>query len=277
MDVIKAYATNNLCYKAAQKMKPEGIVVHSTGANNPNLWRYVNAPEEVGENKRGNHWDIPKPEGKKMCVHAFIGLDKNGEVRVAELLPLDICCWGVGRGKNGSYNDTIPHIQFEICEDGLKDEEYYNKVFGLAVEYCAHLCVKCGISPDHIVGHCEAHKRGYGSNHRDPEHWMRKYNDSMESFRMRVVRHLLNEDHKAEIEKLSKKSFRKGDLVELRHDAVYYSRSQIPLWVKTQRWYIKDDPVGNRAIIDKNENGTNYICSPISTEFLIKVEDGPDN
>ena len=156
MDIIKAYATNNLCYKAAQKMRPEGIVVHSTGANNPNLWRYVNCPDEVGVNKRGNHWDVPKPEGKRMCVHAFIGLDKNGEVRVAELLPLDICCWGVGRGKNGSYNDTIPHIQFEICEDGLENKEYYDKAFGLAVEYCAYLCRSYGIAPDRIVGHCEA-------------------------------------------------------------------------------------------------------------------------
>ena len=37
MDIIKAYAVNNLCYKAAQKMTPKGIVVHSTGANNPYL------------------------------------------------------------------------------------------------------------------------------------------------------------------------------------------------------------------------------------------------
>lgn len=272
MEIIKAHATNNLCYQAAQKMRPEGIVVHSTGANNPNLWRYVNCPEEVGENKRGNHWDIPEPEGKKLCVHAFIGLDKNGDVRVAELLPLDICCWGVGRGEKGSYNDTVPHIQFEICEDGLDNKDYYDKAFGLAVEYCAHLCRSYGIAPDRIVGHCEAHKKGYGSNHRDPEHWMKKYDDSMGAFRMRVVRYLLSEDHKSEIENNNEITFHKGDLVKLRHDAVYYDGSQIPLWVKTQSWYIKEDPIGDRAVIDRNESGINSICSPICTEFLIKVE-----
>ena len=104
---------------------------------------------------------------------------------------------------------------------------------------------------------------------------MKKFNDSMGAFRMRVVRYFLNEDHKSEIENNNNKiAFHKGELVKLRHDAVYYDRSQIPLWVKTQRWYIKDDPVGDRTVIDKNESGTNSICSPISTEFLIKVENG---
>lgn len=31
LNVIKAYAVKNLCYIAAQKMIPQGIVVHSTG------------------------------------------------------------------------------------------------------------------------------------------------------------------------------------------------------------------------------------------------------
>lgn len=44
MNIITAYATKNDCYKAARKMKPAGIVVHSTGANNPYLKRYVDAP-----------------------------------------------------------------------------------------------------------------------------------------------------------------------------------------------------------------------------------------
>ncbi len=271
MNIIKAHATNNLCYKAAQKMRPEGIVVHSTGANNPNLWRYVNAPEQVGENKRGNHWDIPTPEGKRMCVHAFIGLDKNGEVRIAELLPLDICCWGVGRGKNGSYNDTIPHIQFEICEDGLDDKEYYDRAFSLAMEYCAHLCRRYGIAPDRIVGHCEAHKKGYGSNHRDPEHWMKKFDDSMDAFRMRVVRYILNEEHNEKL-KICQTNIQAGDLVRINKNATYYNGKTIPDWVMLQSWYVRDNPDGDRAVIDKNESGTNSICSPISTKYLTKIK-----
>ena len=84
--MFKAYATNNRCYKAQKKMpkgKPEGIVVHSTGANNPNLKRFVDAPQEVGVNLYSNHWNKAKPGGRKVCVHAFIGYDKNKVIRVA--------------------------------------------------------------------------------------------------------------------------------------------------------------------------------------------------
>lgn len=45
LDVITAYATKNLCFRAGRKMKPKGIVVHSTGANNPNF-----NPTHRGEN-----------------------------------------------------------------------------------------------------------------------------------------------------------------------------------------------------------------------------------
>ncbi len=66
MDIIQAYATKNLCYRAAKKMTPAGIVVHSTGANNPNLRRYVDCPNLLGKNPYGNHWNNPKPEGRKV-------------------------------------------------------------------------------------------------------------------------------------------------------------------------------------------------------------------
>ena len=103
-NIIKAYAVKNNCYKAAQKMVPAGIVVHSTGANNPHLKRYVDCPAEVGVNAYGNHWNTAKPGGGEVCVHAFIGYDKHEKVRVAEILPLNICCWGIGNGSKGSYN-----------------------------------------------------------------------------------------------------------------------------------------------------------------------------
>lgn len=33
--------TNSTCYKGTRKMKPVGVLWHSTGANNPYLKRYV--------------------------------------------------------------------------------------------------------------------------------------------------------------------------------------------------------------------------------------------
>ena len=66
---------------------PDGIVVHSTGCNNPNLCRYVNpVPSQsyyneviadVGKNPYGNSWN---KSGVGACVHAMIGLNASGVV-----------------------------------------------------------------------------------------------------------------------------------------------------------------------------------------------------
>ena len=88
-----AYATENLCYKANKKIpegSPAGIIVHSTGANNPNLKRYVNAPEVCGENIYKNYFDRADSD---VCPHAFVGKDKNSAVRAAKILPWAMCCW----------------------------------------------------------------------------------------------------------------------------------------------------------------------------------------
>lgn len=273
MDIIKAHATKNLCYVAGRKMKPKGIVVHSTGANNPNLKRYVDCPAEVGVNSYGNHWNTPMPDGRKACVHAFIGYDRNKRIRVAEILPLNICCWGVGSGRKGSYNYNPAYIQFEICEDGLKDKIYYREAFDVAVEYCAYLCKKYGISVDKIVGHNEAYNLGYGSNHADPEHWMRWFGECMDDFRNRVKERLGKSSDTAgkNVSKVTNQSFKKGDLVSISKTATYYNGQTMPSWVKNQRWYVKETPKGDRVVIDKNEKGTNSICSPVNSKYLSVV------
>ena len=104
---FEAYARNNGVFKTARPMQsgsPAGIIIHSTGANNPNLRRYVNAPEVCGENPYKNFFDRADSD---VCPHAVIGLDKSGEVRAAKLLPWNICCWGCGDGSKGSYNTTL--------------------------------------------------------------------------------------------------------------------------------------------------------------------------
>ena len=187
MEIVQYYQTKNPCFTAGRKIKPSGIVVHSTGANNPNIKRYVGPDDGIlGHNKNGNHWN--KPSATK-CVHAWIGKVADGSLKVYQTLPWDHRCWGVGSGKNGSYNAS--HIQFEICEDGLNDEAYYKAAFGLAKELCVMLCRAFDISPDNIVGHYEAHNAGYGSNHGDPKNWQKKFGGSMAQFRA-DVKTLLN-------------------------------------------------------------------------------------
>lgn len=274
LDVIVAYAVNNLCYITGQSIVPCGIVIHSTGVNNPYLKRYVDAPNEVGINNYNNHWNVATPGGKKVCVHSFIGYDKNKNIRVANILPYNICCWGVGNGKKGSYNYKPAYIQIEICEDSLQDKAYFQKSFAVAAEYCAELCKIYHIPINNIVSHKEAHSLGYGSNHSDPEHWMKRFNTTMNDFRRTVAQFVKskNPDVKNVSNNFSEEVINEGDLVSISEDAVYYNNVAIPKWVKSQNWYVKSISPGNKAVIDKNEIGTHFICSPIRTDFLMIVK-----
>lgn len=63
---------------------------------------------------------------------------------------------------------------------------------------------------------------------------------------------------------------KKGDLVSIKSNATYYTGKAVPSWVKSQKWYVADIK-GDRAIIDKNEKGTNSINSPINVLYLTLV------
>lgn len=180
----KILLTKNDCYKSARKIVPKGIVVHSTGANNPNLKRYVQPDDGViGKNAYNNDWNR---SGLDVCVHAVIGKDKSGNVKCYQTLPFNYACWGVGSGSKGSYNYNPAYIQFEMCEDGLTDKNYCKKVYDKAVSFCVYLCKKYKISVDNIVSHKEAGVKGYGSKHVDPTNWWNKHGYTMNGFRKDV-------------------------------------------------------------------------------------------
>lgn len=190
MEIIKAYMTKNPSYTRNRSIKPIGVLVHSTGAANKNLKRYVDSPDRLGKNQYNNHWN--KADADK-SVHAFIGYDKSQQVIVAETLPHDRACWGCGGGKNGSYNyDPHAYLQFEICQGSSSDEEYYWKAIKVAEDYCVHLCNLYGWTAAQITSHKEAHAAGYASNHGDPQSWMKNFGDDMNKFRARVAA-LLND------------------------------------------------------------------------------------
>lgn len=205
MNLHKLILTKNPCYTEGRKIKPKGIMVHSTGANNPNLKRYV-GPDDglLGVNIYGNHWNR---SGQSVCVHAFIGKLKNGSIATYQTLPWDHRGWHCGAGKNGSANNT--HISFEICEDGLKDVGYFNKVYQEAVDLCAYLCELYDLDPladGVIIDHNEGHDRGLASNHGDISHWWPKHGKSMDTFRAAVAA-LVNKSEAQEPEKTNKGGF----------------------------------------------------------------------
>lgn len=183
------FLTENECFKHTKKHVVKGIMVHSTGANNPYLKRYV-GPDDglLGENVYGNHWNTPRPGGRQVCVHAFIGRLSDGRVAVYQTLPWDIVGWHSGRGKNGSAND-MGYIGFEICEDGLNDRAYFDEVYKAAAELCADLCEQYSLDPISdgvLICHSEGYARGIASNHGDVMHWFPRFGKSMDTFRRDV-------------------------------------------------------------------------------------------
>ena len=135
MNLRQQLLTHNRCYQSGKTMKPRGVMVHSTGANNPRVSRYVPGDAVVGYNTNGTHWDDP---GVHACVHAFVGRFADGSVGTVQTLPWTMRGWHCARGKQGSGNDT--HISFEICEDNLRDGDYFQAVYQEAVELTAMLC-----------------------------------------------------------------------------------------------------------------------------------------
>lgn len=185
--IYRKYHTKNACYKAAQKITPVGVLVHSTGAVNPYLKRYVDYPEVCGVNKYGNHWNREYPDGRSVCVHGFVGLDKNDNAAAVQILPYNIACWGCGSGRKGSYNFGPAYIQFEICEGDHDNDGLGLYLYNAAVDYAAAICKEYGFTADNITSHVEAHAAGYASNHGDPMNWFPKFGKSMDTFRADVA------------------------------------------------------------------------------------------
>ena len=181
MNLHSCILTGNDCYKANRWIKPAGVMVHSTGANNPNLRRYVQPDDGLlGTNPNGNDWNR---SGVGACVHAFIGRLADGTIATYQTLPWDMRGWHCGDEGNNT------HISFEICEDGLEDEDYFRAVYREAVELTAYLCKEYGLDPLEdgvVICHQEGYRRGIASNHGDVLHWFPRHGKSMDDFRQDV-------------------------------------------------------------------------------------------
>ena len=182
--------TENQCCRAGRAMAPRGVMVHSTGANNPNVARYVPGNDEIGRNTGGNHWNRP---GVLKCVHAFVGRFGDGEVGTVQTLPWNVQGWHCA----GKANST--HIGFEICEDGLDNPAYFQAVYQEAAELTAMLCREFGLDPQKdgvVICHQEGFRRGLASNHADVLHWFPRHGRSMDDFRAEVAR-IMGEEEEA--------------------------------------------------------------------------------
>ena len=181
MRLHKALLKHNDCYLRGRTIRPRGVMIHSTGANNPWLRRYIAPDDGRLGTPSTRHWN---QGGVGACVHAMIGKAADGSVCTYQTLPWTMRGWHCRR----SGNDT--HIAFEICEDSLTDKSYFRATYQAAVELTAYLCQLYHLDPQAdgvVLCHSEGYARGIASNHADVLHWWRKFGVSMDNFRRDVA------------------------------------------------------------------------------------------
>ena len=187
LTIYRLFFTESDCYRAGVKQTPKGVQVHSTGANNPYLRRYVGPDDgRLGPNLNNNTHNRP---GGNVCASAYIGKLQDGTVAVYQTLPWNYRCWLSGSGPNGNAN-KLGYIGFEICEDNCENREYFDQaVRDNAVLLTAYLCQRIGISPysDKLEDHAGLYSMGIASNHGDIGLWLTNFGYTFADFRRWVA------------------------------------------------------------------------------------------
>ena len=281
--------TQSTCYKGTTTMKVKGVLWHSTGANNPTLKRYVqpsdNATDKaemlnlLGVNAYKNDWNhIERQAG----LNAWIGKLADGTVTTVQTMPWNYKPWGCGSGSKGSCNSGW--IQFEICEDDLKNEDYFNTTYKEACKLTAYLCemfdidplgtvIHNGVTVPTILCHADSYKLKLGSNHGDVLHWFKKYGKTMDDVRNDVAALMPpKEEVKEEVSVIEPiEAFKVNDIVRLKEGATYYSGKSIPSWVFKQEWIVSSVS-GVRVVINQSTSTKSAINSPVHQDNLILVK-----
>lgn len=207
---LQCFMRQSTWYTSVGTVPVRGVLIHSTGANNPYISRYVQPDDDapgrerllklLGKNKNGNDWNHSV---RHAGVHAFVGRLASGEVSTVQVGEWNKKAWGCASGPKGSCNNGW--IQFEICEDGLADPAYFNRVYQEAAELTAYLCAVYKLDPlgtvtyqgvrvPVILCHQDSYRLGLGSGHADVLHWFPKFGKSMDDFRADVARIMKGED-----------------------------------------------------------------------------------
>ncbi len=200
--------THSTCYLSqTKKIIPKGIIVHSTGVNNPYLKRYAQPSKDdknynelistIGYNSIGNDYNHTF---QKEGYHAWIGKLSDDTVTSIQTLPWDYQASGVGSGPNGTCENNW--IQVIICEDDLNDGNYFIQIYQELCQLIAYLCLIYKIDPQKyvtinaqdvptILSHQECGDLGMGTKFIDVKHWFSIYNHTMGNVKFEV-RRLLN-------------------------------------------------------------------------------------
>lgn len=306
MNLIKCYQTHSTWYKGARAgSKPVGVLWHDTAAGNPSIKRYVQPYETdtnynemialLGKNKYNNDWNHIEHEAG---LNAWIGLLADGSMATVQAGEWDKHPWGCGGGNKGSCNGYIKKdgkttwtnehwIQFEICDDGYKDEAYFKRAYKEACEFTAYICELYGIDPNGtvtyngvtvptILCHADSYKLGLGGNHGDIYSWFKKFGYDMTNVRKDVAA-LMGKTTQTEQPAVQ---FNKGDVVKIKEGVTtYYDGTKMASWVPKSKLYVRDFKDNNRIVISTLKEGaitgTVFASDLILVEAVKKTEDKP--
>ena len=150
-----------------------------------------------------------------------------------------------------NYNPTA-RIQFEMLEDSLTDQDYFNKVMREGQELCAYICKLYNLPVSKICSHKESYEAGYGSGHGDPENWLSKFGKNMDWYRAEVQRII---DGNPPSPTPTPSSFKLGDEVRIKEGVTTWANG-----LKMSSWVPSYTPYYVRAI-----NGSIITISTLQT------------
>ena len=241
---------SNYKNKCPYTMKPTRIVVHNT-AND------ASAQEEISYMRRNtNEVSFHYAVDDKEVVQ---GIEENRN------------SWNAGDGGKGKGNRE--GIAIEICYSycqkkvngkWVADEEKWNSQYKTkflkaeqnAVELIVDILKRYRWGIDKVTKHQDYN--GKYCPHRTLDMGWDRF--------LKMIEAKLNENKEA-----VKSSIKKGDLVSIKKGAKYYTGKSVPSWVINTKWYVASVS-GDRAVIDKSDDGLLSINSPINVSYLTVVK-----
>lgn len=174
-------------------------------------------------------------------------------------------------------------ITIECASDTTEPYAMNSKVYDSLVKLCTDICKRNGKKkllwlgdktktlnynpkPDEMV--LTVHR--WFANKSCPGNWLYARLGDLAS---KVTAALGGDTKPAEPEKPTASAVKAGDLVKIT-GSKYYSGKAIPSWVKAKNWFVHSVS-GDRAVINKSEDGKNAIMSPVKVSDLALVTAKP--
>lgn len=183
---------------------------------------------------------------------------------------------------SSSANDQRA-ITIECASDTTEPYAMNSKVYATLIKLCVDICKRNGkkkllwlgdktktlnYNPKSDEMIITVHR--WFANKSCPGNWLYSRLDDLAS---KVTAQLECDTMPAEPAKPTASAVKAGDLVKIT-GTKYYGGQTIPSWVKAKNWYVHSVS-GNRAIINKSEDGKNRIMSPIKISDLTLVKAKP--